>query len=70
MTDHPSNAEKMRNLTDDHLARILVILQRQQAEVHTETRDRTIAMYRGEVRRRQLARAEHDLSRHEPEDAA
>ena len=70
MTDHPSNAEKMRNLTDDHLARILVVLARQQEDDPTAQRERTIRMYRGEMTRRRLERCEHDLARHDGNDAA
>lgn len=68
MSDHPSNAEKMRQLTDSHLERILTIVRRQYADDPSEHRERVVKMYEGEKASRRLARTLHDLARNGGDD--
>lgn len=68
MSDHPSNAEKMRHLTDSHLERILTIVRDQYAKEPSEQRGRVVRMYETETRRRKQARVAHDLARNGGDD--
>lgn len=70
MTDHPSNAEKFDQFSDDLLDRLHHKLEELQGIQQTETRRIQLRQVEAVQRARKLARLQHDMARHEPEDAA